>query len=157
MKFKNNKKGFTLVELLAVIVILGVLLLIAVPAVQNIISSSKKKSFESAAKLMIENAETAASLEKYSGDGNFTKCYVEVTSITLERGNAGTNATGYVLLEKDTSKDKIVGTINYANDDFQISNGTLENIGVSVSAIKRGASFSASPPSGTSSCSWWLA
>ena len=30
----KNKKGFTLVELLAVIVILGVLLMIAVPAVQ---------------------------------------------------------------------------------------------------------------------------
>lgn len=29
----KNKKGFTLVELLAVIVILGVLLMIAVPAV----------------------------------------------------------------------------------------------------------------------------
>lgn len=40
----NNKKGFTLTELLAVITILGVLLLIAVPAVTSTIESSRKKA-----------------------------------------------------------------------------------------------------------------
>jgi len=42
---KRNKKGFTLVELLAVIAILGVILSIAVPAVSNRIQESKKKVF----------------------------------------------------------------------------------------------------------------
>ena len=40
----KNKKGFTLVELLAVIVILGVLLVTATPLVFNAIKDSKKKT-----------------------------------------------------------------------------------------------------------------
>ena len=44
----NNirKRGFTLVELLAVIVILGILILLTVPAVQNVIKSARAATFE---------------------------------------------------------------------------------------------------------------
>ena len=40
-----NKKGFTLVELLAVVVILSVLLGIAIPAVTNYIVTSEKQAY----------------------------------------------------------------------------------------------------------------
>lgn len=42
-----NKKGFTLVELLGVIVILSVLVLIAIPIVNNIVKKSQKQIKES--------------------------------------------------------------------------------------------------------------
>ena len=41
-----KKKGFTLVELLAVIVVLGLLLIIAVPQVIRVINNSKDSSFQ---------------------------------------------------------------------------------------------------------------
>lgn len=44
-----KKSGFTLIELLAVIVILAVVISISIPAVSNIIETSKKKALESSA------------------------------------------------------------------------------------------------------------
>ena len=46
MVIKMNKKAFTLVELLAVIVILGVVSLIAIPAVMNRIKASEESAYE---------------------------------------------------------------------------------------------------------------
>ena len=52
---KNN--GFTLVELLAVIVILAVILIIAMPKISDVIKNSKKASFEATAKTVASQAE----------------------------------------------------------------------------------------------------
>ena len=53
-----NKKGFTLVELLAVIVILAIILVIAIPAIFNVIDDARKGSIESSAKLIAKNIMT---------------------------------------------------------------------------------------------------
>ena len=44
-----NKKGFSLIELLAVIILLAVIFLIATPAIINIIEHARKKAFEDTA------------------------------------------------------------------------------------------------------------
>ena len=54
---KNKFSGFTLVELLAVIVILAIILVIAIPKISEVINSSKKASFESSAKTIAAQAE----------------------------------------------------------------------------------------------------
>ena len=43
---KYNKKGFTLVELLAVIVVLAIIALITIPVTLNIIENARKGAFE---------------------------------------------------------------------------------------------------------------
>lgn len=49
-------KGFTLVELLAVIVVLGIIAMIAVPQVLTVIEKSRKGSFKDSAIGLIESA-----------------------------------------------------------------------------------------------------
>ena len=52
----KNKKGFTLVELLAVLVILGIVSFIAVPNVVSLINDNKKDTMLSDARKMISQA-----------------------------------------------------------------------------------------------------
>ena len=61
-----NKKGFTLVELLAVVTILGIILVAAVPAVNRWIGKSKTESLESQKKTLVMASESyAQSNSKY--------------------------------------------------------------------------------------------
>lgn len=54
----KKRNGFTLVELLAVIVILAIILVIAVPSIMNTINDSRKAALESSAKMIASAAET---------------------------------------------------------------------------------------------------
>ena len=56
-----KKKGFTLVELLAVIVILSLILVIAVPSVNRYIKQSKEKAYNTQISTIIEAAQAYAS------------------------------------------------------------------------------------------------
>ena len=54
-KMMNNKKGLTLIELLAVIVVLGIVAAIAIPSIGGVIERSKKNADAATLKL-IEDA-----------------------------------------------------------------------------------------------------
>ena len=58
VKKKKKFTAFTLIELLAVIIILGVLMIIAVPAVTNYISNSRKSAYVATAKDLMNGART---------------------------------------------------------------------------------------------------
>ena len=134
---KTNKKGFTLVELLAVIVILGVLLLIAVPAIQNVINSSKSKAFVSQAKLVIENVETAISVaDTVTMPENSSSCVIALGDIKLDRGS---------LNSKNGKLFKT--TIDISNGTYSITKGTTE-----INAVDK--EYSAATDV-TTTCDWY--
>lgn len=97
---KLNRKGFTLVELLSVIVILSVVVLIATNAVVPMMGSAKKQVFATEANEIIKHAWTL-----YGKNGSGTKCYSYQEILdngTLSKNDE--NYTGSVLIENNDGK-----------------------------------------------------
>ena len=124
----TKKKAFTLIELLAVIIILGVLLLVAIPSVTSYIADSRKKVYIDTAKNYISGARVMVN----KGDSDVfdpeVTYYIPIECISIETGGEspyGKFKGAYVLVsynEKgfdyywastDTAKMGIIQTNEY--------------------------------------------
>ncbi len=126
----KNKKGFTLVELLAVVVILGLIILVTIPAVNRFILNSKEKAFSFAQ----ESMETAAKnylteCERYVyGEDNEELRYCEgITTPKKDKETATISLSdliknGYLEPIEDPGK---TDEYCYAEDSYVV----VENIG----------------------------
>ena len=100
----KKKRGFTLVELLAVIVILAVILIIAMPKISDVIKNSKEASLETTAKLIASQAEKKYTENQVLDGSSTIKCSdvakisdadYESCSITFDdKGNAKVTIVG---------------------------------------------------------------
>ena len=131
----KKKKGFTLVELLAVIVILAVILIIAVPRISEVINNSKKASFEATAKLIASQAEKkytenqvldGSSTIKCSDVAKISNADYESCNITFDdKGNAlvSINGSGKFagLTIKNATKNSATATELTATDSKYFS------------------------------------
>jgi type IV pilus assembly protein PilA len=110
----KSKKGFTLVELLAVIVILAIILAIAVPSISGMVSNAKKSAFEDDVKMIITGIEYQT-LES-SVDSAITA--PAVGDILTSLDDYGANSSDYTEASI-TSLDPITVTItSAANSKF---------------------------------------
>ena len=146
---KDNKKSkaFTLIELLAVIIILGVLLIIAVPSVTTYISDSRKNAYIATAKNYINSARNLVNSNGSNMYDTETTYYIPASCIATE--NQGESPYGkfneaYVIVtytgdgykyswaSTDTSQMGILQTNEQDLDEKYVVSG-VKSIDTSIS------------------------
>ena len=108
-----------MVELLAVIVILAVILVIAVPKITDTIKNSKIASFESSAKTIAAQAEKKKMEKEILEDTGTINCSDVVKLNDTDYGNCS------ITFDGNTAKVSLVGSGKF--EGLQIINGTKES------------------------------
>ena len=121
-----NKKGFTLVELLAVIVILAIIMIIAIPAILDSLDNAKRKSFETYTSRILALADQETMKREMDGNSFGEQCFVYNITKDFELNNTG-DYKGYVLLQVSANTKKYYVTM-WSNDYMLISYNITENI-----------------------------
>lgn len=108
---KLNKKGFTLVELLAVIVILAVIMVITIPTVLGSMTTAREKAFESAVATIEEYLQKQYDYSQVGSDiSGVTPVITSFSATETELGSAGIEAAGYSTSDISAVKYKLVGS-----------------------------------------------
>ena len=121
---KEKNKGFTLVELLAVIVILALIALIATPIILNVINDAKKQAAKDSAYGYMDAVEkyiVSSELEDKSiKDGTYSVEELNSMGVSV-KGSTPDNGT--IKIESKTVKSYDIGIDGYA-----VSNGEVEKV-----------------------------
>ena len=117
---KNKVKGFTLVELLAVIVILATILVIAVPKITDTIKNSKIASFESSAKTIASQAEKKKMENEILDNTNLINC-----NNLVKLSNSDYISCSIYFDSNNNALVTLYGSGKF--EGLQIINGTKEN------------------------------
>ncbi|MEI3499555.1 MAG: type II secretion system protein [Bacilli bacterium] len=121
---KEKNKGFTLVELLAVIVILALIALIATPIILNVINDAKKQAAKDSAYGYMDAVEkyiVSSELEDKSiQDGRYS--VEELNKKISVKGSTPDN--GNIEIKNSSVKSYDIGI-----DGYVVSNGKVDKVG----------------------------
>lgn len=140
----KNKNGFTLVELLAVIVIMGILMMVAIPSITRTIENSRKETFVDIAKSYANAARTlwasdnllCGSENLYASAMNDGDYYIlidtaNMPTVLLDQGGKSSwgnrDVKGYVRVNVKTKNDKKITNFYVALSDG--THGIYDDLG----------------------------
>lgn len=118
---KMNKKGFTLVELLAVIVILAIIALIATPIILGVIDDARKGAAKSSALGFVDAVEKSIALKMVSDTNASIPSTISSTSDVKVKGEKPTA----VSLSLDSAGSVTSGTITVSGYTVTFNEGKV--------------------------------
>lgn len=145
----KRKKGFTLIELMAVIAILAILAAVLVPTVTGYINRSKKSAVITQVRTVVNAIKTydLTAIDKISVEGEDTDKFNPLTTISsLVNPTTGILAKDQLLTEDDVNKldDLTVEAALKINEDEEaVNNLQVDTSGVIESYTKGSFSWSA--------------
>lgn len=113
---RKNKKGFTLIEIIVVLVILGILMAIAVPSVMKYIDEADNAKYLAEARAVYTSADVEIAKD-YADDKKLNGSSWELED--------GTSSTDFAAVLKDASTVEVTGIEVYAGStkvDFKTDN-----------------------------------
>lgn len=133
MKLKNNKKGFTLVELVIVIAVIAILAAVLIPTFATVIANANKSALQSEASnlytgILVEYAEDGFEqyCKDFAGDEDSVTITLakESTDTILKSGMKHYNEDTATFLTYVSEGTKVVinktGTITVSNDKYTV-------------------------------------
>lgn len=117
----NNKKGFTLLELVVTIAILVIIMLIAIPTVINVINNSKKNAMVSSSKILakaIKSDSVSTGTKYYKLDSDGKLCRADETYECISDGYLDYNG-------KLISLDGASVFVSYSDGTIELKSGTI--------------------------------
>ena len=121
----NKNKGYTLVELLATIIILGIVLTIAIPTIKNVVKESKLKTLQASAELIAKMAD-----EMYEAETTANEDYDPSILTCSDLVNLDPTQYGSCTLSFDSNENAVVLLLGQEGgkfDDMSCS-GTKDNM-----------------------------
>lgn len=125
-KLKNNKKGFTLIEIIVVVVILAVLMAVAVPAVMSYLDEADNAKYETAGHALFTAVQTEYSKD-YADNKEIDGSYV-----------TGGNDKSYLQKASDrvTGDDDSIKIDDPTNIKVITSSPNASNVNKSVKSVE---------------------
>ena len=139
----KKKNGFTLIELIAVVVIMGIIALIATPNIVSMIDRGKREDYLADANEFISKATYMFKQEKYRNDTNvfngnkiLLKDIENINDLNDPYGGTYDNTVSYVSFSETSSNGIIVRTASIYLYSCDEDKSICHQIGTSGSPIE---------------------
>lgn len=143
-----NKKGFTLVELLGVIVILSIIMLLAIPNVTSVLEKTKREQYLTDAKKLVTQVETeirSSNIEKPTSTDilKISLSYIGTSDVSKDPdGNKYDTDNSYVIVVRKNGYLEyyvnLVTTVDGKNKGIRLVNKDELDSDTKLSLIEQG-------------------